>query len=119
MTDLREPESLLPLSPLTLHILLALGSGPSHGYAIGKEAEERTMGRLNPTTGGLYLALRRLRDEGLVLAADRPPSEGASDSRRQYFELTSLGRRVLVAELRRLKALVVEAEGHGLLPRSV
>ncbi len=43
----------LPLSNLSFHILLALGDASSHGYAIGKEIEERSGGKLNPTTGGL------------------------------------------------------------------
>ena len=44
------------LSELAFHILLALGDGPSHGYAIGKEVEERSGGRLDPATGALYQA---------------------------------------------------------------
>ena len=59
------------LSDLAFHILLALGEGPSHGYAIGKNVEERSAGRLDPTTGALYQALpeaaRRL--DGLDFSA--------------------------------------------------
>lgn len=117
MSSSPEPEGFLPLTDIALHILLALGGGPSHGYAIGKDAEERTGGRLKPTTGGLYLALRRLRDQGLVAPAEEVSAQ-SSDARRQYFELTGLGRRVLQAELRRLKAILAEAEAADLLPRS-
>jgi DNA-binding PadR family transcriptional regulator len=35
------------LSDLAFHVLLALGDGPSHGYAIGKDIEERSVGRLD------------------------------------------------------------------------
>ena len=62
MTDHRSPETFLPLSDLALHVMLALGDGPLHGYGIGKEIEERSGGRLNPTTGGLYQVLKRLAD---------------------------------------------------------
>ena len=41
----------MSLSELAFHILLALGTGPSHGYAIGKDVEEQSAGRLDPTTG--------------------------------------------------------------------
>ena len=34
----RDPDSLLPLTPATLHVLLALADGEKHGYAILKEA---------------------------------------------------------------------------------
>lgn len=114
----REPENFLPLGHLAFHILLALGEGPAHGYAIGKKAEERTAGRLKPTTGGLYQALRRLREDGLVATSPHATAQ-SSDARRQYFELTPLGKRVLRAELGRLKAIVAQAEASDLLPRSV
>jgi DNA-binding PadR family transcriptional regulator len=118
MIATREPESFLPLSHLAFHILLALGEGPAHGYAIGKEAEERTSGKLKPTTGGLYQALRRLKEDGLVATSPKATAE-SSDARRQYFELTPLGHRVLRAELQRLKSIIAEAEASDLLPRSV
>ena len=102
------------LSDLAFHILLALGEGPSHGYAIGKDVEERSAGRLDPTTGALYQALRRLTDEGLI--ASVPGPEGA-DERRKYFELTGQGRRAAAAEERRLDALVRAARKRKLYPQ--
>jgi DNA-binding PadR family transcriptional regulator len=91
------------LSDLAFHILIALGSGPSHGYAIGKDVEEQSEGRLDPSTGALYQALRRLTDEGLIAAADGP---GDTDERRKYFALTAQGKRAAAAEARRLDGLV-------------
>lgn len=111
--DRRDPNEFLPLSNLSFHILLALGDGPSHGYAVGKEVEQRSGGQLNPTTGGLYQALRRLGEDGLVepapAAAARSP-----DARRQYFKLTALGRRVAGLEARRLNELVADARAKRL-----
>jgi DNA-binding PadR family transcriptional regulator len=91
------------LSDLAFHILLALGSGPSHGYAIGKDVEEQSEGRLDPSTGALYQALRRLTDEGLIAPANGP---GDTDERRKYFALTAQGRRAAATEARRLDGLV-------------
>jgi DNA-binding PadR family transcriptional regulator len=102
------------LSDLAFHILLALGEGPSHGYAIGKDVEERSAGRLDPTTGALYQALRRLTDEGLIVSVPGP--EGA-DERRKYFALTGQGRRAAAAEARRLDALVRAARKRKLYPQ--
>lgn len=114
MTDI-DPHRYLPLTDLAFHTLLALGRAPAHGYAVGKEVEKRTAGRLNPTTGGLYQALKRLREEGLVERAPTMDAQ-AEDSRRNYFRLTPLGRRVLAAEARRLEELVAEARALDLLP---
>lgn len=102
------------LSDLAFHILLALGDGPSHGYAIGKDVETQSAGRLDPTTGALYQALRRLTDEGLVEPADGP---GDADERRKYFALTRDGRRAAGVEARRLDGLVRAARRRKLYPQ--
>jgi DNA-binding PadR family transcriptional regulator len=107
----------LPVGDLAFHILLALGSAPAHGYAIGLEIEERSDGRLRPTTGALYQALKRLRDDGLV-TLDPEAAKGSPDARRKYFRLTELGRRVAAAEARRLDALVSTARDRRLFERS-
>jgi DNA-binding PadR family transcriptional regulator len=107
-------ESAPALSDLAFHILLALGDGPSHGYAIGKDVEEQSDGRLDPTTGALYQALRRLTEEGLIAPADGP---GDADERRNYFALTKQGRRAAAKEAQRLDALVRAARHRKLYPQ--
>ena len=102
------------LGDLEFHILLALGRGEAHGYAIGKEMEERTGGRVDPTTGALYQALRRLAESGLIEAV-RAPS-GESDARRKYFRVTASGRRAASAEAERLDSLVALAREKRLYP---
>ena len=106
--------SILAISDLAFHILLALGDGPSHGYAIGKDVEARSAGRLDPTTGALYQALRRLTDDGLIAAAASPAD---ADSRRKYFVLTGRGRKAAAEEARRLDALVRTARQRKLYPQ--
>jgi DNA-binding PadR family transcriptional regulator len=102
------------MSDLEFHVLLALGDGPSHGYAIGKDVEERSEGRLDPTTGALYQVLRRLADDGLIVSADGPSD---ADSRRKYFALTAAGRRAVAAEAERLAGLVRIARKRKLYPQ--
>lgn len=101
---IQDPRQFLPLSELPFQILLALGGGASHGYAIGKEIEERTSGRLNPTTGSLYQSLKRLKEDGFIEEA--PPEDADGDSRRKYFRFTPLGRRAMALEVERLEELV-------------
>jgi DNA-binding PadR family transcriptional regulator len=117
MTDHRSPEGFLPLSDLVLHVMLALGDGPLHGYGIGKEIEDRSGGRLNPTTGGLYQVLKRLAEDGLV---DHAPEaeEDSPDARRRYFRLTTLGRQVVGLEMERLEKLVTVAREKRLFSRT-
>ena len=110
-------EWFLPLGNLPFHVLLALGEGASHGYAIGKEIEARSGGALDPTTGALYQALRRLTEDGLVEALAEAP-EPSTDARRRYFRLTPLGRRVAAAEAARLERLVAVARQKNLYPAS-
>ena len=103
------------LGDLPFHILLGLADGPAHGYAIGKDIEERSDGRLDPTTGALYQALKRLSEDGLVKPVVQPE---ASDARRKYFALTAAGRRAVAAEAQRLESLVRAAREKKLYPAS-
>lgn len=107
------PLDFLPLGNLPFHILLALGAGASHGYAIGKEVESQSAGKLNPTTGGLYQALKRLAEDGLI-ESTRNVDTDSRDARRQYFRLTKLGRSVVAAEAARLQGLINEARQRNL-----
>jgi DNA-binding PadR family transcriptional regulator len=118
MSDtIQEARRFLPLSELSFQILLALGNGASHGYAIGKEIEERTGGRMNPTTGSLYQALKRLKEEGLI--EETVQTEVNDDARRKYFRLTPLGRQVAALEVERLHELVSLARERALAPRGM
>lgn len=98
-----DAERFLPLQEATLLILLALADVPRHGYAILKEVEALSQGRVVFSTGTLYGALARLLDQGLV---ERFEDEDRATGRgRKTYRLTSLGRGVLVAETGRLEQL--------------
>jgi DNA-binding PadR family transcriptional regulator len=112
----RDPSDYVPLPDFWLHILLVLGDGPSHGYAIGKMMQERSDGRLSPTTGTLYHALRRLHEEGLISEAQVSSGDEGKGPRRQYFKLTQFGRRVFAAEATRLQAVLAAARSSKLVP---
>lgn len=93
------------MTELGLQVLLALGDGPAHGYAIGKDIEDRSGGRLDPATGSLYQAIKRLAENGLIRPVPAPGSR-EQDARRKYFALTAAGRRAAAGEIRRLEAMV-------------
>jgi len=108
----------LPLTPPVFHILLALADGSRHGYGIMKEIAKHTDGELQMGAGTLYGSLQRLLDLGWVVEAAAPAPETARDEKRRYYRLTSIGRRILGAEVRRLDGLVRVARGIRGVPRS-
>ena len=101
--------SRLPLREPTFFILLSLLPGPRHGYAILKEVECLSEGRVKLSTGTLYGAIKRLLDDGWIRrAADPMPNH--TERERKAYTLTEAGRRVLNAEVARLKKLVRVAQ---------
>jgi DNA-binding PadR family transcriptional regulator len=95
----------LPLREPTFLILLSLAPGPKHGYAILKEVESLSEGRVKLSTGTLYGAIERLLDQGWIRRVDDPIPNGTNRPRKAY-DLTELGRRMLNAEIARLRKLV-------------
>lgn len=109
-------DSHLPLTPAAFQVLLCLAAGPRHGYAIMREVEETTDGRVALGPGTLYGTIKRLRDAGLIRESAQRPDPEDDDSRRRYYELTALGRRVAAAEAARLEDAVARARARRLLP---
>jgi DNA-binding PadR family transcriptional regulator len=105
----------LPLPPAVFHILIALGEGEKHGYAIMQEVAERTGGHLRMSPGTLYGSIRKMLDDGLIEESFRRAS--GDDERRRYYRLTKFGRTVAAAEAERLAALLHHARLNGLVPR--
>lgn len=101
-----EPE--FPLTEATFTILLSLAPRPKHGYAIMKDVEELSDGRVVLTTGTLYGALKRLLEQGWITRLDQD-EEAETGRPRKIYALTDLGRRMLNAEIGRMKALVAVA----------
>lgn len=115
MPTVPDPHQHLPLRHVEFEILLVLARGPSHGYGIIKEAEERSAGALRLETGTLYRALRRLVSTGLVEPVEERPAPEADDERRSYYAITPFGLKVAAAEARRLAAQVEVARARELL----
>ena len=111
----RAPESLLPLRPVELLVLTMLTAGERHGYGIRQDIIDHTAGAIQLEAGNLYRHIRRLEGDGLVEESDRRAAAEADDERRRYYRLTPLGRRVLAAEMVRLRALVRLAESRRLI----
>jgi DNA-binding PadR family transcriptional regulator len=91
----------LPLTEPVLLVLLSLAEQPRHGYAILKDVEHMSGGRVVLSTGTLYGALQRLLRQGWI---ERFVEDEASRDRRAY-RLTSRGRHILQLEVERMRHL--------------
>lgn len=90
-----------PLTEPVLLILLSLAEQPRHGYAILKDVQEMSHGRVQLSTGTLYGALGRLLEDGWI---ERFRENDASRGRQAYC-LSRTGRRNLQLEVSRLRHL--------------
>ena len=108
MTDLL---SNLPLREPTFLILLSIAPGPRHGYAILKEVDVLSEGRVKMSTGTLYGAIDRLLEQGWILRVEDPIPNNTNRERKAY-KLTELGQSVMNAEIARMQNLVSVAQTH-------
>lgn len=109
---------LLPLREPTFFILLSLAPGKKHGYAILKDVEELSQGKVRLSTGTLYEGLARLLEQGLIeRVPGGEPGTGETEEEqnhpgkpRKAYHLTAIGRQVLEAETNRMQTLVAAAQ---------
>ena len=116
VADEPPPESFLPLHRDTFHILVSLADRERHGYSVMQDVADRTNGALRLSPSTLYASIKRLLSQSLIEELAERPDPKHDDERRRYYRLTRLGRRVAVAEARRLERLLSDARATGLLP---
>jgi DNA-binding PadR family transcriptional regulator len=83
-----------PLPAAAFQIMLALSAGELHGYAIMREVEEQTGGRLRLGPGTLYASIQALLEGKLIEEVDRPADTEERQERRRYYRLTIAGRKL-------------------------
>ena len=105
----------MPLTPVVLHILLALADGERHGYAIAQEVEATTASQIRMGPGTLYGSIQRMLSAKLIEEATGRRRSADDDERRRYYRMTALGRRTLDLELQRLASIVETARSKHLL----
>ena len=98
--------------------LLALAGDDLHGYAILKEVDLRTNGKVRLSTGTLYGIIKRLLADGLVVERRARPAETQDDQRRRCYRLTSLGHQVAAAEAERMDEVLAVARARNLLKKT-
>jgi len=98
-----------------LLVLTMLSAGERHGYGLRQDIVAHTQGRISLEAGNLYRHIRKLQSEGLVEETEPRPIANNDDERRIYYGLLPFGRRVLGAEMLRLRALMRIAEANRVL----
>ncbi len=106
-----EVQEYLPLTETSFFIILSLATAPKHGYAIMKEVEAMSEKRVVLATGTLYSALRRMLEyEWIERVTDN--NTQADNRERKFYQLTRRGRRILQAEISRIRKLVSLTQLH-------
>ena len=95
-----------PISEPVFLILVSLADKPRHGYALLKDIEALSEGRVRLSTGTLYGAIRRLLEDGWI---ERFEQKDTSRDK-QAYRLAATGRGQLKAEVARMKQLTRAAE---------
>ena len=96
-------------------ILLALADRELHGLAITQEVFDRTDGQMRLWPGMLYGALKKMTDQGLVIAAEAPADFMSGGGRPRFYRITPMGKRACAAEAARFERFVNAAREKRLL----
>lgn len=104
-----DPDRYLPLKPVAFQVLLSLSEGERHGYGITQDIAARTSAKMRLEPGNLYRSLKTMLDDRLIEESEKRPAPDLDDERRRYYRITPIGRKVALAEMARLEAMVAEA----------
>src|SRR6202451_4126493 len=95
-----------PLPSAAFNILLALADDDLHGYAIMRQVEQQTCGRVRLGPGTLYGSLRTLLEANLIGEIDASSESEDSSERRRYYRLTSAGLKLVRSEVEGLAQIL-------------
>ena len=107
-----------PLPAAAFQILLSLAQRDLHGYAIMRQVEQQTGGKVRLGPGTLYSSIQALLEEGYIQEVDPGSAPELSDSpreRRRSYRLTSAGMKIARAEAERLAEILRVARARRVL----
>jgi DNA-binding PadR family transcriptional regulator len=93
------------MTETAFYILLSL-SNPRHGYGIIKHVEEISGSRIRLGSGTVYGTLTKMQKDGVITVF-------ADEERKTVYEVTEIGKKLIVAEISRLKELNLNALKYG------
>jgi DNA-binding PadR family transcriptional regulator len=95
-----------PLPSAAFQILLSLADEDLHGYAIMRQVEEQTAGRMRLGPGTLYSSIQTLLEEKCIDEVEAREDAALGTERRRFYRLTAAGRKLARAEAERLGDLL-------------
>ena len=104
-----------PLPSAAFQILLALAEEDLHGYAIMRQVEEQTAGRLRLGPGTLYSSIQALLEGELIEEVFSPEETELTQERRRFYRLTTTGRKLARAEAEKLADILRVARARKIL----
>jgi len=87
----------VPMTETAFYILLSL-TEPRHGYGIVKHVDEITNSRIVLGSGTVYGTLTKMQKDGIITVF-------ADEERKTVYEVTEIGKKLISAEINRLKEL--------------
>lgn len=96
-----------PLTESYFYILLCLLDKPKHGYGIMQEAEKLSKNQVKIGSGTMYGATGNMMKKGWIKEIECE-EEGAN--RKRMYQLTPLGREILMTEIVRLRTMIEAAD---------
>ena len=90
----------LPITETTYYIMLSL-LNPLHGYGIMQQVKSLSEENVQIAPGTMYGALENLKKQKLICLV-----EELSEKRKKVYQLTDLGKEVLLLELNRMQKLI-------------
>lgn len=94
----------IPMTETAFYILLSLKE-PRHGYGIIKNVEAMTDGRLVLGSGTIYGTLTKMQKDGVITVF-------ADKERKKVYEVTGVGKLLMLREIERLNELYQNALKH-------
>src|SRR5579862_674010 len=104
-----------PLPAAAFQILLALADGELHGYAIMRQVEQQTNGRMRLGPGTLYSSIQAMLQDGLIEEVGRDDQSESGRERRRIYRWTTSGRKLARSEADRLADLLRVARAKRIL----
>src|ERR1700749_2756614 len=103
------------LPAAAFQILLSLAGSDLHGYAIMRQVEAQTSGRMRLGPGTLYASIQALLEGGLIEELEGAEDSDGKPERRRSYRLTVAGRRVARSEAEKMADIVRVARSRKIL----
>ncbi len=93
----------VPMTESGFYILYCLQT-PQHGYGICQEVKKMTGGAVSISAGTMYGTLSKMEKDGLI-------SFYREENKRKLYQITILGREILLLEIKRIERLYMNSRG--------